>query len=73
MFVRVLSMVIATFVPSQASTAYGGVKLSGKPHSLVMLGAQVNAGGVVSMNVSVWLQTFEFPHVSLALHVLITV
>ena len=51
------------FVPSQISTAVGGMKFQGVPHSTITFAAQLMAGGVVSTTVSVWLQkdTFEQP------------
>ena len=51
--VTVLRIVTVTFVPSQVSTAAGGVNTSGAPHSRVKLVPQVRTGGVVSTIVSV--------------------
>jgi hypothetical protein len=47
-FVTVLRTVMATLVPSQLSTALGGVNDSGAPHSTVKLVPQFITGGVVS-------------------------
>src|SRR4051812_10251401 len=71
--VTVLRIRMVTLVPSQASTAEGGVKESPVPHSLVMLGEQLNTGAVVSRTVMVWLQVAELPQRSVALHTLTTV
>jgi len=51
-FVVVPMIVTVMFVPQQASKTAGGSKLHGSPHSIVLFGAQVNAGGVVSMMVT---------------------
>jgi hypothetical protein len=71
--VVVVTTVIVTFVPSQLSTAAGGVNTSGAPHSTVKLVPQVNTGGVVSTTVIVWLQVDVFVHRSAALQVRVTV
>src|SRR5688572_24094233 len=53
----VFRMRITTLVPSQASTAKGGVKANAVPHSTTWLFPQVTLGGSVSINVIVWLHT----------------
>jgi hypothetical protein len=64
---------IVTLVPSQRSRARGRTNVQGVPHSTVKSSEQIMAGGVVSTKVTIWLQVFELPHKSLALHVLVTV
>jgi len=54
--VTVLSTVSVRLVPQQTSAADGSSKLHAAPHSTVLLVAQVNIGGVVSLMVTVWLQ-----------------
>ena len=71
--VIVPTMVIVTFVPSQLSTADGGVKFSGAPHSKVKLVPHVSTGGVVSMTVIVSVQVLALVQRSVALHVRVTV
>src|SRR4030081_3220049 len=63
-FVTVLTIVMVTLVPSQMSTAVGGLKSHVEPHSKIWLAAQLNAGGVVSTRVMLWLQVTEFEHKS---------
>src|SRR5262245_2936410 len=46
---------MVTLVPSQTSVAVGGSKFQTAPHSTTRLEAQLIAGGVVSMMVTVWL------------------
>ena len=58
--VTVLTIVMVTLVPSQMSTAVGGLKSHVEPHSKIWLAAQLNAGGVVSTRVMLWLQVTEF-------------
>jgi hypothetical protein len=72
-FVTVPVIVTVTFVPSQLSTADGGVNTRGAPHSMVKLVPQLSTGGVVSTIVSVWLQVAAFVHKSAALQVRVTV
>ncbi len=43
----------------QASVTVGGVKIKGAPQEMVVLGAQVITGGVVSSSTTRWLQTGE--------------
>jgi hypothetical protein len=70
--VVVVTTMIVTFVPSQASTALGGVNTSGAPHSTVKLVPQLRIGAVVSTTVIVWLQVAVFVHRSAALQVRVT-
>src|SRR6185436_21100561 len=51
--VVVLVISRTTFVPSQASTAVGRVKVNGLPHSTIWSCAQVRFGGAVSIRVIV--------------------
>ena len=67
--VKVLSTVMVTFVPQQASKAVGSSKLQVEPHSTVLLLAQVITGGVVSSTVTVWLQVLLLPQQSVAFQV----
>src|SRR2546423_1846942 len=48
-FWTVLTTVIATLVPQQASNAVGGLNAQTEPHWTVLLVAQVSVGGVVSV------------------------
>jgi hypothetical protein len=64
--VTVLTVTMIRFVPSQVSTAVGGVKLHGVPHSTNRLGAQEMAGGALSTSMMVWLQVALLPHWSVA-------
>jgi hypothetical protein len=68
MFVSVPTIEIVA-VP-HVSLAVGSSKLKvPTPHSLVLFGAQVMEGAVVSMLAMVWLQVFVFPELSVATHV----
>jgi hypothetical protein len=51
----------------------GGSKAHTAPHSTVLFGAQVIAGGVVSLMVTVWLQVAVPPQASVARHVRVAV
>ena len=68
-FVTVLTTTMLTFVSLQMSSANGGLKSQGVPHSRMELEAQVKAGGVVSMTVIVWLQVKMFVQESVACQV----
>jgi hypothetical protein len=68
-FVTVLTMVIAAKVGSQMSIAVGAVNVQATPHSTMKLAAQVMAGGVVSITVTVWLHCTLFVQLSVARHV----
>lgn len=63
-FVTVLTITIVTLVPSQTSTAVGAVNTTGLPHSLILSGAQLKAGGLVSTIVIVWLHDAELVQLS---------
>src|SRR6185503_4953075 len=54
--VELLSMVIVTLVPQQASKATGMSKAQGEPHSTVWFVPQVSTGGVVSIMVTTSVQ-----------------
>src|ERR1039457_2291956 len=62
--VMVLTTVIATFVPLQASEAVGASKLHAVPHFTVLLFAHASTGGLVLTTVTTWLQVLLLPHVS---------
>src|SRR5436190_301425 len=66
-------MTIVTLVPSQASTADGGVKANGLPHSTSWSFAQTMLGGVVSTMVMVWLQKELLLQLSVAFQVRVAV
>src|SRR5213593_1272027 len=70
--VMVSETTIAPLVPSQTSTAVGGVKSHGEPHSTDRLGAQVRLGGCVSTTVIIWLQSDELVQPSVARQVRVT-
>ena len=68
-FVVLLSTVITTFVPLQASKADGGSKLQIEPQTTVLSGTQVRVGGVVSTTVTAWLQVLVWLQLSVAIQV----
>ena len=67
--VTVLSTVMVTFVPQQASMAVGAVNDHGVPQLTVRLLAQVRTGGCVSTSVIVWLHVAVFEQQSMACQV----
>jgi hypothetical protein len=67
--VTVLTIRIATFVPSQMSLAVGLSKLHGSPHSTVFDFAHTISGALVSTTVMVWLQVAALAQASIARHV----
>src|SRR5437879_1913814 len=64
--VTVLTTLIVTFVPQQASRAVGVSKVQGVPHSTTLFDGQLMTGGVVSDTVMVWLQVLVLPQQSVA-------
>jgi hypothetical protein len=69
----VLKTEMVMFVPQQASNAVGGSNVTAVPHWMVLFGAQVTTGGVVSVTVMTSVQVEVFVQQSCACQVMVRI